>query len=443
MGEVGGMRVGVLLGVALFALLAADAASSDLGDGANAVLSPPDDHDDLGSALVIGRRGKSSATIRRTGGGMFGAGGPFMTTVGNFHMSAFLGNFEEAMLGETGQQTTRSACTDKKPRTKPCSWFKAHAKYCGLAKSARRRYMALDASINCKASCGLCKVGGANVNKKPTRAAATNVNKKPARAAARGVDFSDGAWSWVDTYNQLKGGSPKRRGWVCQTNGMRWVPPPTGKEARFYDCVLLKKEFWTRKKCCYADTSCRELEAPKHCLVKDGKDCADATVCVVGSWKQAYHATRRWKEAKHVKQDEPGKLYSVIAHNSDKKGQLYFSDVCKSSNFGRMHIYAWIVKMDLRKVMACQRETAGAQRCAVRKYGRIVDIIPNSLASGTGRRRTPSRSASWPMEVLRRFGKKLDSNNKHAWDMFAHFNSTKPGHFHSKEEFGKAIFADE
>merc|ERR1711871_249532 len=170
MGEVGGMRVGVLLGVALFALLAADAASSDLGDGANAVLSPPDDHDDLGSALVIGRRGKSSATIRRTGGGMFGAGGPFMTTVGNFHMSAFLGNFEEAMLGETGQQTTRSACTDKKPRTRPCSWFKAHAKYCGLAKSARRRYWALDASINCKASCGLCKV-------QTTRSACTD--KKP------------------------------------------------------------------------------------------------------------------------------------------------------------------------------------------------------------------------------------------------------------------------
>merc|ERR1711981_1114382 len=128
---------------------------------------------------------------------MFGTG---MSAFGNFHMSAFQGNFEEAMLGETGRRTTRSTCTDKKPRTRPCSWFKAHAKYCGLAKSARRRYWALDASINRKASCGLCKVGGANVNKKPARAAATNVNKKPARAAARGVDFSDGAWSWVDTY---------------------------------------------------------------------------------------------------------------------------------------------------------------------------------------------------------------------------------------------------
>merc|ERR1711871_304990 len=231
MGRLQAMRVGVLLGVALFALLAADAASSDLGDGSDAVLSPLDEHGDLGSE--VGRRA-GRISIRRN---VRGGGGPGMSTYGNFHMSAFQGNHEGAMLGDTGRRTTRKARLGEGIDAELSQLSRAQKLSPEGVKHVKKVIAEIVPKICKKTSSEKDEVASSSKIEE-----LANGKKKLASAAASVVDFSDGAWSWVATYNDAKS-DPKTKGRRCQTKIMT-SQSPKGNDGRFYECILLKKEYW-------------------------------------------------------------------------------------------------------------------------------------------------------------------------------------------------------
>merc|ERR1711871_1626157 len=145
-----------------------------------------------------------------------------MSTYGNFHMSAFQGNHEEAILGEgiDAELSQLSRAQKLSPEG---------------VKHVRKMIAEIVPKFCKKTSSEKDEVASSSKMKE-----LANGKKKLASAAASGVDFSDGAWSWVATFNDAKGS----KGCQCQTKIMTYTPPKESRGGRFYECILLRKGFW-------------------------------------------------------------------------------------------------------------------------------------------------------------------------------------------------------
>jgi len=419
--------IGLRLAVAFAAALAVEASAGDA-----TTLSPLDEHGELGAALAgaIGRRGKAS-TIRR--GGRAG-----MSTMGSFHLTAFQGNHEEDMLGEASELGGETPDT------------------LGESIAADLRQVSAETASLTPATVKIIQ-GLVEKHACPARPAAPRHKTPAKKGKGKFVDFNDGAWDWVRLWNDARAGSKKdsssttKGSWHCQTENMG-----TGQEhsARYSDCRILKKEFWTEKGCCYAGQNCRQLkQAPKYCLVKDRKGkCETASVCIVGSWKRT--KSKLWEGQPTVSEREHGKPYKVYAKLANSNGK-FLAKACTPRGAGsrtlrELDFYAWYVKMDLRKVMVCQAEPGkgGRRKCSVQKHGKILEMIPHKVSQPRCGQNAKARKNGFcgNKDLKKLFGKGLGHNwgNSANWANIQDFGKKKmkAGQFASGSEFAKAIFAN-